>query len=245
MRCVIITPYYREPREWLQRCLDSVRNQTIATDHILVADGHAQDWIDGTGVRHLRLDRPHADCGNTPRAIGAMVGVAEHYDGIGFLDADNWLEPDHIESCLDTLRAAADPGDIDYVIARRHLRRPDGTIMPIQTRPVEELVDTNCFFFLAGAHYLLPYYGIMPKPLAPVGDRAFYNTLRSRGLKPAVNAKVTVNYLCTYQSFYLALGETPPPFAKPNVDVLAINAWMETLGPKERLRVQRLMGVVV
>lgn len=73
----IITPYYKEERRLLERCIASVRNQTIGTDHFLVADGFPQDWIDTTGVRHLKLDRSHGDGGNTPRGVGALLAVAE------------------------------------------------------------------------------------------------------------------------------------------------------------------------
>src|SRR5262249_9716374 len=35
-RYAIITPYYKEPRDVLERCIKSVRDQTVATDHFLV-----------------------------------------------------------------------------------------------------------------------------------------------------------------------------------------------------------------
>ena len=87
-----VTPYYKEDFKLIKRCLESVKNQSISCDHILIADGFPQKWIDDTGVRHLILDRSHGDAGNTPRGLGALLAIAEEYDGIGFLDADNWLE---------------------------------------------------------------------------------------------------------------------------------------------------------
>lgn len=55
MSYVIMTPYFRESPELLWRCIDSVAAQTVASEHILVADGVPQDWIDETNVGHLRL----------------------------------------------------------------------------------------------------------------------------------------------------------------------------------------------
>src|SRR5207248_9274988 len=80
-RYVFITPYYKETRALLEQCIGPVWSQTIRADHILVADGFPQDWIDQTNVRHVRLDRAHADWGNTPRCIGALMAAAEGYDG--------------------------------------------------------------------------------------------------------------------------------------------------------------------
>ena len=72
----------------LKRCMDSVRRQTTKVDHMLVADGFPQDWISTEPVRHLILDRPHADYGDVARGVGALTAVAEKYDGIAFLDAE-------------------------------------------------------------------------------------------------------------------------------------------------------------
>src|SRR5689334_20420519 len=99
-RYAFVTPYYKETRDCLERCIASVKQQTIPADHILVSDGFPQDWLDQADVRHVHLDRAHGDYGNTPRGIGSLMAVAEGYDGIGLLDADCWLEPDHLEHCL-------------------------------------------------------------------------------------------------------------------------------------------------
>ena len=53
----------------------SVRRQTVPTEHLLVADGHPQDWLESESVRHLRLDRSHGDFGNTPQEIIKAYGL--------------------------------------------------------------------------------------------------------------------------------------------------------------------------
>ena len=96
-RFAIVTPYYREERNVLERCIQSVRSQTLPADHFLVSDGHPQDWLDSANVRHIRLGKSHKDVGNTPRGVGALLAVSERYEGIGLLDADNWYDKNHIE----------------------------------------------------------------------------------------------------------------------------------------------------
>lgn len=39
MKIAVVTPYHGEPEEWLRQCHDSVRGQTMACQHIMVADG--------------------------------------------------------------------------------------------------------------------------------------------------------------------------------------------------------------
>ena len=241
-RYAIITPYQQESRDMLERCIRSVRGQTLTVDHILVADGYPQDWLDTAGVRHLRLDRPHDDFGNTARALGAMLAIAEQYDGIGLLNASNWLDANHIASCVETFREAAAQGPIDYVIARRKLCRPDESVLLAWQEPLEEHVDTNCFFFFPPAYPMVPHFGLMPKELSLLGDRFFYQALRDRGLHAATNEGFTVNDLCLWESLYLALGEAPPPGAKPNIDDRVVQAWLESRTPEERQLIRRLTG---
>ena len=126
MQVAVVTPYYKEPDETLERCLASVRRQTHPATHILVADGYPREFIDRAGVRHLRLDRSHGDAGNAARGLGALLAVAEEFEAIAFLDADNWFDESHVATCLATARKASDQPD--FVVARRRLMRPDASV---------------------------------------------------------------------------------------------------------------------
>lgn len=245
MNVAIITPYYRESRAMIERCIRSVAAQDHAATHLLVADGHPQDWIDHQPVRHLRLDRSHGDYGNTPRSIGGILAASEGFDAIGFVDADNWLEADHVSSCLAT--AAQARQEVDYVIAKRQLTRDDGSVLPILTRDDQDgsHVDTNCFFMLPGAFHTLGQWGVMPKPLSTVGDRIFVSSLRHQGLRAARNPRTTVNYLCTWAFIFEALGETPPPYAKSAIDLGPTRRWWLGLDARDRDIVNRLAAAPV
>jgi glycosyltransferase involved in cell wall biosynthesis len=245
MNIAIVTPYYKEPREMIERCIRSVAAQDVPVTHFVVSDGHPQDWIDAESVRHLRLGCSHGDFGNTPRSIGGILAASEGFDAIGFIDADNWLEPAHVSTCL---RAAAEAGDeIDYVVARRRLVRNDGSVMNIQTRDDADgtHVDTNCFFMLPGSYHTLGQWGVMPKPLSVIGDRIFVGSLRAQGLRTVRSAEVTVNYLCTWAYLFEALGETPPDYAKSKIDMRPTQDWWHALDARDRVIVDRLAAAPV
>jgi len=244
-RVAVVTPYYKERRAWLERCIESVKAQDFPVTHYMVADGFAQDWIDGTGVEHLKLGRGHADFGNTPRALGAQLAVSEGFDAICFLDADNWYAPDHVTRCLEAADASEEP--VDYVVARRNFVRDDGTVIPLAhdedaAADREGHVDTNCYFLLRGAYHTLARWNLMPKPLGIVCDRVYRIVLEAEKLKRTFTTTVTVNYLCTWRGPYLALGEAPPDFAKSHVDPRAYLQWWRALNPADRGFVERLVG---
>ena len=239
-RVLIVTPYYREPRATLERCIASVAAQSVPTAHLLVADGHPVDWIGDHAVRHIALDRAHGNFGNTPRAIGLMAGIGEGYDAIGLLDADNWIDHDHVATCLATAQQFP---SADYIIAQRRFCRVDGSVMPLADEPVEVHVDTSCFFFLPGSYAALPLWGTMPDGVSPMCDRIFYAAIRARGLVAACTGRTTVNFEVSLTHLYERLGEEPPERAKDGLDVAAIVLWLESLTPRERAIVERRAGV--
>lgn len=241
MRIAIVTAYYKEDQGTLMRCIESVRNQTIACDHYLVSDGFPQDWLDHVGVRHVRLGQNARDYGNTPRAIGSALAISAGYDAIAPLDADNWLDPDHVELCLNAARTQYDRmEDCDYVIAKRRFIRPDMSIMPLGDE--KDHIDTSCYFYLPGSYHLLHYWGLMPQQISGIGDRVIGNTIKLQKLNAAHVAETTVNYLNLWTSSYQILGETPPPEAKPNIDVEGIKDWYLALSDRKKQIVDRQIG---
>lgn len=239
-KIAIVTPYFREEREVLERCLDSVSGQTAAVDHIVVADGEPQDWLDGRKLRHLVLDRNHDNFGNTPRVVGAMLAVGEGYDAIGFLDADNWLDADHLEYCLEL--AAAAGGEVDYVLAKRRMITPEGKelVMPADGDIFKG--DTNCLLYFRGAFHLLSLWGTMPRMASLIGDRVIYRAMKVGKLLEAAAERPTVNYVTRYAGAYLMAGEQPPEAAR-HVDFDGVVAWLSGLEGRELKVIERLMGV--
>jgi hypothetical protein len=244
MKIAVVSAYFKEGRDLLERCLGSVKKQTIKCDHFLISDGHPQEWLKNTDVRHIELGKSHNDYGNTPRGIGAQIAISEGYEAICFLDSDNWFDSNHVEHCLESeFSKYSNILDCDYVIAKRRLIRPNLTIMNIK----EEvgLVDTNCFFFFPGAYCLLPFWNLMPKEFSNIGDRIFNQKIISANLNSAVNYITTVNYLNLWKSTYEALGEIPPEDSKPNVNG---NYGFEVFKMKsdlERKITQRMLGLEI
>ena len=238
-RCAVITPYYKEDRWLLERCMRSVREQTAPADHILIADGFPQDWIDSEPVRHVRLDRNHSDFGNTPRGIGGLLAAAEGYHAIALLDADNWFEPGHVASCFE---AAQRNLHCDYVVARRHLRRPDGSIIEMPDEPIWSHVDTSCYFLLPGSYHLLARFPLIPKPIGVLCDRIFFALLKEHGMIAEVVPHRTVNYHVLWPAIYKNAGEIAPMEADHTYKWKEIVQWLTSRRPREMQLIHRLCG---
>ena len=242
MQVAVVTPYYKESDDTLERCLSSVRRQHYPATHVLVADGHPRDLVDRAGVRHLRLDRAHGDAGNTARGIGALLAVAEQFDAIAFLDADNWFDEEHVAACIATAQATDEQPD--FVVARRRLIRQDGSELPGSKEADERglHVDTNCFFLLRPSFHTAARWATMPKAIFEVGDRVFLKSLIEGGLRANRCPTDTVNYRCTWRSPFIAAHEEPPDYAKPDPDPAHFNQWWRSLEARERTIASRLVG---
>lgn len=241
LQIAVVTPYFKESDDVLERCMGSVRRQSHPATHILVADGHPRELVDRAGVRHLRLDRAHGDAGNAARGLGGLLAVAEQFDAIAFLDADNWFDETHVATCLAT--AQASPQQPDFAVARRRLRRADGSVLAESVGQDDRgHVDTSCLFLLRPSFHVAARWAAMPKALHLVGDRVFLKMLLAEGLRAVRCAETTVNYVCTWQSAYLEQKEAPPADAKPDPDPADFTRWWRSLDARERMVANRLVG---
>lgn len=208
-RIAVVTPYYREPLPMLRQCVDSVRAQIVDADvvHILVADGHGLDAVAAWGVEHIRLPRSHANNGNTPRAVGAMLAEAEGADFIAFLDADNWFHSIHLASLL----ALHDSSHSPVCCAWRTFHRPDGSQIGISEQDEDRLahVDTSCFLLHSSAFELNRVWSRMPEQVSPICDRVFFKAALQARWAVSFTRQRTVAFRTTYACHYI--GEAPPP----------------------------------
>jgi glycosyltransferase involved in cell wall biosynthesis len=180
MRVAVVTPYFDESKDVLERCMASVRSQSVPADHILVADGNPQYWIEAhANVDHVVLRRSTADFGDTPRSIGFVVGMRGGYDIIQFLDADNLLLPDHFAVTLEHFRGRAAAEYPDVVVARRQMLRPDGSVIAGNIPEDDQLkhIDTSCYVFYRTAFPVGLKWSLIPRELAFMDDRVFFAIL--------------------------------------------------------------------
>lgn len=210
-RVAVVTPYYRETPQMLAQCHDSVRNQTYACTHVLVADGYPQPQMARADALHVVLPRAHEDNGNTPRMIGAISAINQGFDAIAFLDADNWYEPDHIARMVALHRRT----QADVCTAGRLIAREDGSPMFVDWEcDGVDFADTSCLWLTGRALSLIPLWGAMPRDGGPIGDRVFWRAVVNKGVSRAHDPHPSVVFRSRYGFHYERAGEPSPPGAK-------------------------------
>ena len=126
LRIAVITPCRNAPRAWLDQCRQSVLAQTLPCTHIMVNDGAELPDVDGGGpMQIIHLPRPHQDAGNAARAIGSVSAICQGFNALAYLDADNWFEPNHLETLAVLHRASG----AAVCSSTRNIYRPDGRLL--------------------------------------------------------------------------------------------------------------------
>ena len=217
----------------------------MPVDHILVADGFPQSWVEQQEqVHHIILPRNSGDFGDTPRSLGFMFGVRNEYDILQFLDADNVLTPNHFSAVLECFTQT----NADLVLARRMLLRPDHSVLNARIEEDDTLahVDTSCFVFWRTAFHIGLKWGFIPKAFGYQDDRVFYAAVRNTKLKIGVLPLPTVGYTCMWAHIYRSVGEEPPagchdlsPYTERS------RLWWKGLDTELRQLIQSNLGITI
>jgi hypothetical protein len=227
MKIAVVTPYYRESLAVLEQCHRSVVGQRVGCRHVMVADGCPRPELPGWDTDHITLPRPHHDIGSTPRAVGSFHAIGLGYDGIAFLDADNWYDADHIASLLE-LQARTGAA---FLSSSRLLCRLDGSVMGhCHQTDGTSFVDTSCMLLMRAAFGLIANWCLMPDYAHIIGDRVFLFQAKASGIAMAHSGRPTVNYRCGKAGNYRHFGETPPPGVAPRPDYEAAFRRWEAAG---------------
>lgn len=209
MKVAMITPYYKESTAQLRRCHDSVLQQTYpGVTHIMIADGEHHPWCDKQKMQHIVLPCSHGDAGATPRALAAISAFSQGYDAVGFIDADNWVDADHVETMVDALKSSA----ASVAVATRRLHGLDGNMLYVDTWESngKDFTDTNCMFLTRATLHLMT--GWITDPSQRLwSDRAFWDAVLRSELPVTICAKPTVAYVTKWAAHYVNAKVEPLP----------------------------------
>jgi cellulose synthase/poly-beta-1,6-N-acetylglucosamine synthase-like glycosyltransferase len=219
----VITPYYKESIDVLKRCHESVVKQDVEAKvtHIMIADGFPLKEIDAWPVSHVVLPKGNGNNGNTPRGIGAVLAEQMGATFIGYLDADNWYHPGHLQSLLDLHKQTG----ADVLCSSRTYHDTQGNDLGATEEVEDNLahVDTSAFLVHRNAFESNYLWLQMPNKLSPMCDRVFLYALKHKKYSIAHSKIRSLAFTTTYSCHYLDTGRQPPPDAKYDALGGAIN----------------------
>ena len=105
MRVMVITP--TTGKDTLAKAMASVQEQTIPTEHLVVADGNdaaLNPYFFSTSKRMILPENVGGNGWYGHRVYAAMP-LMVNADYILFLDEDNWFEPNHVETMIAKIKS--------------------------------------------------------------------------------------------------------------------------------------------
>ena len=193
MRVMVITP--TTGKDTLDKAIESVKKQTIETEHLVVSDGVYMDHPDGCSF--LKLPENVGANNWYGHRVYAAMPLLVNADYILFLDEDNWFEPNHVETMINKIKSK----DLMWAYSLRRICDEDGKYIrdddceslgrwPTFYDHTLNFVDTNCYCFRR--EYLVSishtFYGQWG------ADRPFYTAASTKLPAFGCTGLATVNY---------------------------------------------------
>ena len=198
MRITVITP--TTGRDTLTRAVNSVIDQTIEVEHLLVADGPEASTRNPSfysSVHRLILPENVGANGWYGHRVYASVPLLVNADYVLFLDEDNWFEPNHVETMINKIKSK----DLMWAYSLRRICDERGQYVsdddceslgrwPTFYDHTLNFVDTNCYCFrreylVTVAHSFYGQWG---------ADRGFYKAASKLLPSFGCTGEATVNY---------------------------------------------------
>jgi len=197
MRIQVITPTIGTKH--VQQAIDSVRDQTMPTEHLIVCDGRVDNEfkVYANGKTILLPENTGHDGYNGHRIYAAFPMLTDA-DYILFLDEDNWFEPEHVERLVNFIRER----DLQWAYSLRNIVNQQGEFViadnceslgkwPSVFAPNHHFVDTNCYCFKR--KYLMRHsYKFFGDSFFM--DRLFYGDMEKLLPEFDCNGEHTINY---------------------------------------------------
>jgi glycosyltransferase involved in cell wall biosynthesis len=195
-RIMVITP--TTGKESVLKAIESVANQTVKTEHLIVCDGYdafeKQHFVENT---HIVLPENVGGNGWYGHRVYAAMPLMVNADYILFLDEDNWFEPNHVATLIHKIKSK----DLMWAHSlRRIINERDEYVCDDDCEALGRyptfydhnvsFVDTNCYcfrreFLVGVAHHFYGRWG---------ADRQFYAAVSKSLPSFGCTGEATVNY---------------------------------------------------
>ena len=200
MKVAVVTPTIAS--EHLKQCLDSVSKQTYKNlTHYVFVDG--KDHHIDVQLETLKQDKvktvileENVGKGWYGHRVYAACSFLVNADIICYLDEDNWIEPNHVESLVEVIRKGN-----DWSYSLRNIYNKDGKYLCQDN--CESLGKWPVYFDEKTYHIDTSSFAIKKDVAVRVGhswygkwgaDRQFFHTLKKHFPKFDCNRNYTLNY---------------------------------------------------
>lgn len=191
MTITVITPTWQRHDKLLDRCIPSVKNQTVTVNHIIVSDGPdptLRELLVHEDVTYIEVPEHTTDIPNVgarARNYG-LSHIPQDTTFIAYLDDDNAYRPQHIETLYAALTSDA-MADFAYSRMFRHGLGDEIGSAP----PAYGTIDSSLIMHRHDVHV---QFGLWPDPSIYEVDWQLIESWLRKGARWTFVPIVTVDY---------------------------------------------------
>ena len=175
----IITPCYDEAEKIIINNISSVKNQISKNyiNHFCIFDGidrisEIKNKIGNNNNLHFyKTNFNHSDYGDYVRRLGTKITLKNNIKSLGYLDADNSFEKNHISTVLKVHNETRKK----IIISNRNFITNDIEIFEDNS----DFFDTNQITFFGEKIKIGLLWGRYPRQLSLIGDRIISNYIKN------------------------------------------------------------------
>lgn len=183
-------------RPTLEQAIESVEAQTYPCNHYVVVDGN--DDVEFTAAYKGEVVYLPRKTGSGKMMNGCILAMAAYLcteDYLCFLDDDNWMEPNHVESLV----AAMEKAKAAYAYCLRNLVNPDGSFFARDDGESTGhlgagFVDANCYLFRRDLATGIAPLWVQTNETMNISDRHVWATFQQHKTPWAATGLYTLNY---------------------------------------------------
>ena len=193
---LIITPAFLEDENILKRNILSVKNQNFNKDycHSVIFDGvdrleiFKKQYANIKNLFFFQVKNNHDDYGDYIRRLGTKICLSRGFNAISYLDADNYIEENHLKQIYDIHKNKKK----NIVISRRRLLSDSENVIETSS----DFYDTNTITLFNDCIQIGLKWGKYPRELSLLGDRIISHYINLNYRSNVVKTDdVTINYM--------------------------------------------------
>ena len=191
----IITPCYDEDENVIFENINSIKNQISENliNHFCIFDGIDRisyiknKIVNRNNLHFYKTKFNHSDYGDYVRRLGTKISIKNNIKTVGYLDADNTFEKEHIKAVLKTHNETGK----NIIISNRNFLTKNIENINENT----DFFDTNQITFFGEKIKIGLLWGKYPRQLSLIGDRIISKYIKNYHINDvAFTNKKTVNY---------------------------------------------------
>jgi hypothetical protein len=191
MKIAVITPVTESSMQWLHKCCQSVLEQNVTAEHVIICDSEFIETIAKKyGATVLKLPKLSEKNMDSAKSIGALFAISQGAGAISWLNANAYFHADHLSKLLELHESSG-----ASVCTSKAAFEENSTVMLTNDDSTQHefSINSNCYFITQDAFELVSIWSQIREDLHHLNENIVWEHIRLWGMTYAHSETVSVS----------------------------------------------------